>query len=76
MPEKRRVVIKDIRPVTAQLDSTDALKLAVADERFARALIDDPEKFRELFNLRDIEVDAIRDSLDHIVQDGGGDGYE
>ena len=43
-----------------QLDSSDLLRLASTDERFARALLENPDSFARPFNLSAIEIDAIR----------------
>lgn len=58
-----RKIIKDVRPARGELDVNDALRLAVEDQRFANALIRTPEKFQAVFNLRDLEVSAIKDAL-------------
>jgi hypothetical protein len=55
--------IKDIRPAKGDVDVNDALRLAVEDPRFARAFIAEPEKFAAAFNMREIEVAAIRDAI-------------
>jgi hypothetical protein len=67
-------IFPDIRP-DSRLDANDALKLAVSDERFAKALIREPEKFAKTFNLRDIEIEAIRSSVGHLATETDG-GYE
>jgi hypothetical protein len=70
MTEKRKF-IKDIRPGRGELDVNDALRLAVEDERFSRALLSDPQKFAPAFNLREIEIAAINEAVGGIVKDGG-----
>lgn len=51
------------RTAASKLTSTDALRLAVSDEKFAAALVKDPGKFKAIFNLRDDEIKAIRESV-------------
>ena len=59
----RKRYVKDVRGARGELDVNDALRLAVQDERFAVALVKKPEALQGVFNLKEIEVAAIRDAV-------------
>ncbi|MEX2401236.1 MAG: hypothetical protein WD423_10720 [Rhodothermales bacterium] len=72
--KKKRIpeTLKENRPASGALDANDALRLAVTDERFAKALISEPTKFQDLFSLRDTEIRAIEESIGDLQADDGG----
>ena len=70
-----RRYVKDTRGPRGELDVNDALRLAVQDERFATALVKRPEALQSVFNLKDIEVAAIKDALGGISTEVGEAGW-
>jgi hypothetical protein len=63
MANVKKRFVKDLRPAKGDLDVNDALRLAVEDKRFAQALITQPDKFVSVFNIKDVEITAIKDAL-------------
>src|SRR6266508_157326 len=47
-------------PDSSALSLKDALRLAFADERFAKAILVYPEEFRDSFNLSSKEIEALK----------------
>ena len=43
-----------------ELNSSDALRIASTDERFAEALMRDPEKFAPIFGFSPKEIEMVR----------------
>ena len=70
MASKRRgTLVVDKRGFSGTLDINDALRLAVEDKRFAAALLSEPEKFADAFNISAVELGAIRGAIGEIGAD-------
>ena len=57
--QEKKQGLKDSGP-KFKLDSSDALRIASKDDRFASALLEDPRAFAPVFDFTDREIDAIR----------------